>query len=122
MALTDHKRNTPCEGDQHCKAKCKQSESTKMPLHPVRETVRIAIYRHAITSATVRAKSTSALKSSTSATVPTFPASYQSDPLNSSNFFWPTACFKALEMAIYAPVNPFVAISHLVFSGIVSIL
>jgi len=29
---------------------------------------------------------------------------------------------KALEIAMYAPVNPFVAISHLVFSGIVSIV
>jgi hypothetical protein len=28
----------------------------------------------------------------------------------------------ALEIAMYAPVNPFVAISHLVFSGIASIV
>lgn len=51
-----------------------------------------------------------------------FPAPYQSAPLNSSNLFCPTACFRAFEIAMYTPVKPLVAISHLVFSGMVSIL
>src|SRR5271165_4359710 len=49
-------------------------------------------------------------------------ASRQSGPLNSSNACCPTALFKALEIAMYAPVNPLVAISHLVFSGTISIV
>jgi hypothetical protein len=42
--------------------------------------------------------------------------------LNSSNPFCPSACFKAWDIAMYAPVNPPVAISHLDFSGILSIV
>src|SRR6266446_5229582 len=80
-----------------------------------------ALARRCIAASTSPAFSVANPKLSANSFAP-FPASYQSGPLNSSNFFCPTACFKALEIAMYAPVNPFVAISHLAFSGIVSIL